>query len=64
MGSRASSASVATADASKQSNDFREAKRHTARFYYARILPRIHTHAATIRAGADVLLAMPDAQFG
>ena len=39
-------------------------KRETARFYFARILPRIHTHAATIRAGADVLLAMPDAQFG
>jgi len=56
--------SVAAADASKQSADFRESKRHTARFYYARILPRIHAHAATIRSGADVLLAMPDAQFG
>ncbi|MGH8171886.1 MAG: acyl-CoA dehydrogenase C-terminal domain-containing protein [Rhodanobacteraceae bacterium] len=56
--------SVAAADASKQSSDFRESKRHTARFYFTRILPRIHTHAATIRAGASVLLAMPDAQFG
>ena len=56
--------SVAAADGSKQATGFREAKRHTARFYYTRILPRIHTHAATIRSGAEVLLAMPDAQFG
>ena len=56
--------SVAAADASKQPEDFRQAKRHTARFYFARVLPRTQAHAAAIRAGADSLLAMPDAQFG
>lgn len=56
--------SVAAADASSRSADFREAKRHTARFYYARILPRIQAHAAALKSGADNLLAMPDSQFG
>jgi hypothetical protein len=56
--------SVAAAATSKQPSDFREAKRHTARFYFMRILPRIHAHGAAIRAGADTLMAMPDVQFG
>ena len=56
--------SVAATESSKQSADFREAKRHTARFYFTRILPRIHAHGAAIRAGADTLMAMPDVQFG
>jgi alkylation response protein AidB-like acyl-CoA dehydrogenase len=56
--------SVAAADASAQSADFKQAKRFTARFYFARILPRTLTHAASLRASADSLMAMPDAQFG
>jgi hypothetical protein len=44
--------------------DLRESKRHTARFYYARILPRIHAHVAAIRSGAATLMEIPDAQFG
>jgi len=56
--------SVAAADRSRQSSDFKESKRHTARFYFTRILPRIHMHGAAIRAGADTLVAMPDVQFG
>ena len=56
--------SVAAADASSQSADFKQSKRSTARFYFARILPRTLTHAATLRASADTLMAMPDAQFG
>ena len=55
---------VAAADASSQSPDFKQAKLATARFYYARILPRTFSHAANLRAGTDSLLAMPDAQFG
>ncbi len=39
----------------------REAKLQTARFYFARILPRIGTHAAAIRAGASTLLDMTEA---
>jgi hypothetical protein len=42
----------------------RDSKLHTARFYYSRILPRVHTHAAAILAGAASLLDMPDAAFG
>ena len=56
--------SVAAADASAQSADFKQAKRSTARFYFARILPRTLTHAASLRASADSLMAMPDVQFG
>jgi hypothetical protein len=56
--------SVAAAEASQQSTDFKAAKRHTARFYFARILPRTLAHKAAIEAGTDSLLAMPDAMFG
>ncbi len=56
--------SVAAADASAQSADFKQAKRLTARFYFARILPRTQTCAATLRVGADSLMTMPDALFG
>ncbi|HEY0180509.1 MAG TPA: acyl-CoA dehydrogenase C-terminal domain-containing protein [Dokdonella sp.] len=55
---------VAAADASTQSAGFRDAKRHTARFYFARLLPRRHAHAAAIRSGAPTLTAIADAQFG
>jgi hypothetical protein len=46
------------------SDDFKNAKRETARFYFSRILPRTQTHAAVARAGIDSLMAMPDAHFG
>jgi alkylation response protein AidB-like acyl-CoA dehydrogenase len=55
---------VAAANASSQSPDFKQAKLATARFYYARILPRTLSHAANLRAGADSLMAMADPQFG
>jgi len=56
--------SVAAADASKRDAAFKSGKRLTARFYYARILPRIHAHAAAMRSGAANLLDLADAQFG
>ncbi|HET6546153.1 MAG TPA: acyl-CoA dehydrogenase C-terminal domain-containing protein [Rhodanobacteraceae bacterium] len=56
--------SVAAAETSTQSAAFREGKRHTARFFFSRILPRVHGHAAAIRAGAGVLMDMTDEQFG
>lgn len=56
--------SVAAADASTQSEAFRQAKRETARFYFARILPRTLAHAAGIQAGAASLMAMEDPRFG
>lgn len=43
--------------------DFYNAKLDTTRFYFDRILPRIHTLAATIRVGADSLMAMDEQRF-
>jgi hypothetical protein len=56
--------SVATADASSQSDAFKQAKRLTARFYFDRILPRTRSHLAAMQSDADSVLAMPDALFG
>lgn len=56
--------SVAAADASGRPESFRQAKRETARFYFARVLPRTLAHAAAIQAGAEPLMAMDDARFG
>ena len=54
---------VATANAGDYPEDFKTMKRETARFYYARILPRIHTHAATMRSGASNLQSLEAALF-
>ena len=43
--------------------EFRAAKRETADFYFARILPRTLMHAANIRSGAAPLMSMPDSHF-
>ncbi|MCF5930223.1 acyl-CoA dehydrogenase C-terminal domain-containing protein, partial [Xanthomonas perforans] len=56
--------SVAAADASAHSEDFKRAKRETARFYFARILPRTLTHAAAIRSGAAPLMTLEAELFG
>jgi len=56
--------SVAAADASGQPDAFKQAKRETARFYFARVLPRTLGHAAAIQSGAASLMAMDDAHFG
>ncbi len=56
--------SVAAADASGRPDEFKQAKRLTARFFYSRLLPRTRGHIAAIRAGAESLMAMPDALFG
>jgi alkylation response protein AidB-like acyl-CoA dehydrogenase len=49
---------VATAEAGDHAEDFKTSKRETARFYFARILPRTLAHAAAIRAGKASLLAL------
>jgi hypothetical protein len=56
--------SVAAADASSHSQAFKDAKRETARFYFARLLPRTRTHAAAIASGAATLQTMPAEHFG
>jgi len=50
--------SVASADAGNHSDDFKTMKRETARFYFARLLPRIHTHAAAMRSGSSTTQAL------
>jgi len=47
--------SVVAAEASSQSEAFKQAKRDTAAFYFARILPRCLMHQAAIEAGVDTL---------
>ncbi|MEO8001684.1 MAG: acyl-CoA dehydrogenase C-terminal domain-containing protein [Arenimonas sp.] len=50
--------SVATANASGHSDDFKTMKLETARFYFARVLPRIHAHAAAMRSGSTTTQAL------
>ncbi len=50
--------SVAAADASNHPAAFKQAKRDTAAFYFARILPRTLVHQAAIEAGVDTLPAV------
>ncbi|PZO64718.1 MAG: acyl-CoA dehydrogenase [Pseudoxanthomonas suwonensis] len=55
---------VAAADAAPHlSQAFKDAKRATARFYFSRILPRTHTHAAAIQAGSASLMALDADHF-
>ena len=56
--------SVAAADASSHPQALKDAKRETARFYFARILPRTRTHAGAIASGAASLMALPAEAFG
>jgi len=55
--------SVAAATASHASAAFRESKLETARFYFARILPRTLAHKAAIDSGAAALMAMDAESF-
>lgn len=55
--------SVATADASRHSQAFKDAKRETARFYFARVLPRTLTHVVAINSGAAALMTLDAAAF-
>ncbi|OOG63949.1 acyl-CoA dehydrogenase [Rhodanobacter sp. B04] len=50
--------SVAAAEASSQPTAFKQAKRDTATFYFARILPRTLVHKAAIDAGVETLPAI------
>jgi alkylation response protein AidB-like acyl-CoA dehydrogenase len=54
---------VAAVDRGVFSDDYRTAKRETARFYFARILPRTQTHAAAMRSGSANLLNLDAALF-
>jgi hypothetical protein len=56
--------SVAAADASTHPQAFKDAKRETARFYFARILPRTRSHAEAIASGAAPLMRLSAEAFG
>jgi hypothetical protein len=55
--------SVAAADASERPQAFKDAKRETARFYFARLLPRTLAHKAAIESGAAPLMAADAGTF-
>lgn len=55
---------VQVVQSSDKKSDFKQAKLETARFYFARILPRTATHAAAIRSGSGNLLTLPEECFG
>jgi alkylation response protein AidB-like acyl-CoA dehydrogenase len=50
--------SVAAVDASAQPAAFKQSKRDTARFYFARLLPRCAVHRAAIEAGVSSIPAI------
>ncbi len=55
--------SVAAAEASSRPDAFKQAKRETARFYFARLLPRTLAHKAAIESGGAPLLALDADRF-
>jgi alkylation response protein AidB-like acyl-CoA dehydrogenase len=55
--------SVAAASAGSHGEDFKRHKREVARFFFARILPRINGHAAAMKSGAGNLMGLPDSAF-
>ncbi|QOY63575.1 acyl-CoA dehydrogenase C-terminal domain-containing protein [Lysobacter sp. H21R4] len=55
--------SVAVSESGSRSDAFKAGKRETAKFYFARILPRTLTHAAAIRSGSASLMTLDAEQF-
>ena len=49
--------------ASTDSDGFYQAKLSTARFFFKRLLPRIHSLSESVRAGSEVLFELDAAQF-
>ncbi|WP_223516313.1 acyl-CoA dehydrogenase C-terminal domain-containing protein [Pseudomonas sp. GL-B-19] len=57
-------ARMAKAAMGKQAeDDFYASKMGTARFYFARLLPRIHSLSVSVKAGSDCLYSLDAAQF-
>ena len=50
--------------AGTEEEGFYKAKLQTARFYFARILPRTRTHVETMLSGANNLMDMDEESFG
>ncbi|RBJ83814.1 acyl-CoA dehydrogenase [Pseudomonas sp. MWU12-2534b] len=47
----------------EQEEEFYASKLGTARFYFARLLPRIHSLTASVKAGSESLFLLPAEQF-
>ncbi|MGK9066734.1 acyl-CoA dehydrogenase C-terminal domain-containing protein [Stutzerimonas chloritidismutans] len=56
-------AQMAAAAQGKDHDDFYVSKLGTARFYFARLLPRIHSLAASVKAGSESLYFLQAEQF-
>ncbi|MDH1668814.1 acyl-CoA dehydrogenase C-terminal domain-containing protein [Stutzerimonas stutzeri] len=54
---------AAVALAKQGEGDFYQSKLGTARFYFARLLPRIHSLTASVKAGSESLYLLDAAQF-
>ncbi|MUT71102.1 acyl-CoA dehydrogenase C-terminal domain-containing protein [Stutzerimonas frequens] len=54
---------AAVALAKQGEGNFYQSKLGTARFYFARLLPRIHSLTASVKAGSDSLYLLEAAQF-
>lgn len=54
---------AAVAFAKQDEGDFYQSKLGTARFYFARLLPRIHSLSASVKAGSESLYLLDAAQF-
>jgi hypothetical protein len=52
-----------TALAKQDQDEFYVSKLGTARFYFARLLPRIHSLSASVKAGSESLYLLDAAQF-
>jgi len=55
--------SVAAAEAAAYPDTFKQSKRETARFYFARLLPRTLAHKAAIASGPVPLMALDEVLF-
>jgi alkylation response protein AidB-like acyl-CoA dehydrogenase len=56
-------ARMASAALGRQDDAFYASKLGTARFYFARLLPRVHSLAAAVEAGSASLFLLDEAQF-
>ena len=59
----AATAAAALKDKSEESAYY-ESKLATARFFFARLLPRAEAHLDALQAGAASVMALPPEQFG
>ncbi|MDH4261225.1 MAG: acyl-CoA dehydrogenase C-terminal domain-containing protein, partial [Gammaproteobacteria bacterium] len=60
---RSAAVSIAALHKGGADADFYRAKLSTARFYFARLLPRAEAHLDALSAGSRTLMDLPEGQF-